>query len=269
MSGQLCGEVGEPSVVDPSSGREGERGVLRRADIGGEDLHAGKVVVDQFAHSGDAVGGVQASIDDVGGIVGVGVALPYRQEVEDAADKFSLVGSRRKVDHGGGSTPDGAQRVLQRAGVGHALHLLGRAGLHVGGRVNVRLDPAGSNDSAGGVYLLHRFIGERARRADGDDATVLHSDVHDGGLGGHYNGAASDQQIEHGWPPAASGTTMTERCAGVAAITVATSGLQPFQGQVPARPQFPCPLRPAPHCPSACTRRHAGSTGQDWWDRAG
>lgn len=91
--------------------------------------------------------------------------------------------------------------MLQGAGVGHAFHLLVRAGLHVGGGVNMGLNAAGGDDPAGGVDDLNRFISERARRADGHDATILHTHISGGCLGGHYNGSTGDQQVKHGQPP--------------------------------------------------------------------
>ena len=86
-----------------------------------------------------------------------------------------FVGSRREVHHGGGAAPDRAQGMLQRAGVGHALHLLVHAGLHIGGRVDMGFNTAGGHDPAGGVYGLHRLVGQGSRRADGDDAPILHA----------------------------------------------------------------------------------------------
>ena len=136
----------------------------------------------------------------MGGIVGVGVALPHLHKVQNAADQFALVGRRGEVNDGGGAAPDCAQGVLQGAGIGHAGDLLVRARLHVGGGVDVGLNSTGADDAPGGVHSLPRLVNEGAGRADGDDAAILHADVHGGGLAGHNNGSAGNQQVKHFQP---------------------------------------------------------------------
>ena len=82
--------------------------------------------------------------------------------------------------------------MFQRAGVGRPHDLLGRPGLHVGGGVNVGFNPTGCHDASGGIDALDSSIDQGAGSADGDDASVLNSDVHLSGLAGHDDCTAGD-----------------------------------------------------------------------------
>ena len=194
---QLRRQVGQPPVVNAPDGRQRQRRIRRRAYVGGKDFHAGKIVVDELAHPRDAVRRIAAGVNDVRRVVGISIPFPHGEKVQHAAHQFALIRRRRKVHHGGRPAPDGAQRMLQRPGVGRSGHQLMRAGPHIGGGVNVRFNAAGRNDAPRRVHRPRRFVAQGARRADGHDAPVLHADVHHSGLAGHNNDAAGNQQVQH------------------------------------------------------------------------
>ena len=196
VSRQLCREVGEPAIVNAADGRQRQRRVRRRADIRGEYLHAGEVVGDQFAHPGNAVRRVSAGINDVRRIVGVRVAVPYRQEIVDATHQFTLR-RRRKVHHGGGSSPNRPQRVFQRPGIRNPGNQLMRARLHVGRRMNVRFDTARRHDATGSIQRAVCVDWQRAGRSNGRYAPVLHRDVQHCRVVRQHDRTADYQQVHH------------------------------------------------------------------------
>ena len=117
MAGHLLHQVIEPAGFQASTWGQCAALVAGGTDIGGEDLYAGETGRDQLSEPGDGVGSIGIPVDDVGGVVGVGLALPDRHEVMDPLGQVALVVHWCEVDHSGGAAPDGPQGMYCRASV--------------------------------------------------------------------------------------------------------------------------------------------------------
>ena len=162
--------------------------------VGREDLDAREARLDGFRELIDDVGRDRALEHHVEAVIRVALAPDRLFLVDRASDRQARLPDGEVDERGRPAADRGAADLLGRG----ARHQTApqRGDRPVG--VHVWVDAAGDDELASGVHDAAGVAGQRAGRADGDDALALDTDLPGAHALGSHDLSTADHEIEHG-----------------------------------------------------------------------